>query len=184
MAGVAILRVLDERGRVDVSVGQHGESARTVREKVETARALESLPEVAAAAHAGRLSDEQLVEVAKLADESSGAEWAQRAPDVTSADLGRLARKSNRAMVASVHHPLLITHGPYALVGNPNRPDGLRMKHVQDLTPAEERRSGSHHHERDRVPHEPHDSCSPRCDDVRPRGRTLPSCAGAGRSPS
>jgi hypothetical protein len=35
-----------------------------------------------------------------------------------------------------------------------------------------------------RVSHEPHDSCSPRCDDVRPGGRTLPSCAGAGRSPS
>jgi hypothetical protein len=44
---------------------------------------------------------------------------------------------SNLAMVASVHHPLLIPHGPYALVGNPNRPDGLRMKHVEELTPDE-----------------------------------------------
>jgi hypothetical protein len=44
---------------------------------------------------------------------------------------------SNLAMVASVHHPLLIPHGPYALVGNPNRPDGLRMKHVERLTPEE-----------------------------------------------
>ena len=41
---------------------------------------------------------------------------------------------SNLAMVASVHHPLLIPHGPYALVGNPNQPDGLRMKHLDDLT--------------------------------------------------
>jgi hypothetical protein len=44
---------------------------------------------------------------------------------------------SNLAMVASRHHPLLIPHGPYALVGNPNRPDGLRMKHLDDLTPEE-----------------------------------------------
>ncbi len=43
-----VLRVLDERGQIDVTVGRDGESARTVREKVETARALESLPAVAA----------------------------------------------------------------------------------------------------------------------------------------
>ncbi len=48
-----IVRVLDERGQIDLSVGRDGESARVVREKVETARALESLPAVAAAAHAG-----------------------------------------------------------------------------------------------------------------------------------
>jgi hypothetical protein len=40
-------------------------------------------------------------------------------------------------MVASVHHPLLIPHGPYALVGNPNQPDGLQMKHINDLSPEE-----------------------------------------------
>jgi hypothetical protein len=44
---------------------------------------------------------------------------------------------SNLAMVASVHHPMLIPHGPYALVGNPNRPDGLRLAHIDDLTPEE-----------------------------------------------
>jgi hypothetical protein len=323
-----VLRVLDERGQIDVSVGRDGESARTVREKVETARALESLPAVAAAAHAGVLSGEQLGEVVKLADEHSDAEWAARAPNMTPADLARRARQqsqptveeslarhaarhfwkrwngahtmlqihgelpdvlgvkfeatldkliermrppkgqpwetrerraadaliqmcdavevaervetpqlapkplfcvdvppkgpveiagiplpdamverlraaaslepvtvdeagapvavgrrsstlspkvaravllrdahcrcgncdlryglhvhhlrprsyggsdvpSNLAMVASVHHPLLIPHGPYALVGNPNRPDGLRMKHIDDLTPEE-----------------------------------------------
>ena len=57
---LAIVRVLDERGRIDVSVGLDGESARTVRAKIETARALESLPAVAAAAHDGNLSAEQL----------------------------------------------------------------------------------------------------------------------------
>jgi hypothetical protein len=63
-----VLRVLDERGQIDVAVGRDGESARTVHEKIETARALESLPAVAAAAHAGVLSEEQLTEVVKAAD--------------------------------------------------------------------------------------------------------------------
>ncbi|MDQ1433035.1 MAG: hypothetical protein QOF40_3637, partial [Actinomycetota bacterium] len=88
----AIVRVLDERGRIDVSTGLDGESARTVREKVETARALESLPSIAAAAHEGRLSAEQLGAVVRLADEESDAEWAARAPNVTPADLARMAR--------------------------------------------------------------------------------------------
>ena len=89
---LAIVRVLDERGRIDISIGLDGESARTVREKVETARALESLPAVAAAAYAGNLSAEQLGAVVRLADEESDAEWAVRAPNVTPADLARLAR--------------------------------------------------------------------------------------------
>jgi hypothetical protein len=42
---------------------------------------------------------------------------------------------SNLAAVASVHHPMLIPNGPYALVGNPNLPDGLQMVHIDDLTP-------------------------------------------------
>jgi hypothetical protein len=96
----AVLLVLDERGRVDVTRGQNGESARTVRDKVETARALESLPNVAAAAHAGDLSEEQLGAVVKLADEETDAEWARRAPNVTPADLARLARTQAKPTVA------------------------------------------------------------------------------------
>jgi hypothetical protein len=42
---------------------------------------------------------------------------------------------SNLAAVASVHHSALIPNGPYALVGNPNLPDGLQMVHIDDLTP-------------------------------------------------
>jgi hypothetical protein len=94
-----VLRVLDERGQIDVSVGRDGESARTVREKVETARALESLPAVAAAAHSGALSSEQLGEVVKLADESSDAEWAARAANMTPADLARKARRQSKPTV-------------------------------------------------------------------------------------
>ena len=95
----AIVRVLDERGRIDVSVGRDGESARTVREKVETARALESLPSVAAAAYAGVLSSEQLGAVVRLADEESDAEWAVPAPNVTPGDLARLAREKSKPSV-------------------------------------------------------------------------------------
>ena len=94
-----VTRVLDERGRVDPTVGADGESARTVRDKLETARRLESLPSVAAAAHAGRLSDEQLGAVVQLADEDSDAEWAARAPNVSPADLARLARSTRKPTV-------------------------------------------------------------------------------------
>jgi hypothetical protein len=89
---LALVRVLDERGRIDTSVGSEGESARVVRDKVETARALESLPEIAAVAFDGGLSDEQLSCVVRLADESSDGDWAQRAPRVDPIELARLAR--------------------------------------------------------------------------------------------
>ena len=39
---LAVLRVLDERGQVDPTLDAAGESPRTVRDKLETARALES----------------------------------------------------------------------------------------------------------------------------------------------
>jgi Domain of unknown function (DUF222)/HNH endonuclease len=93
---LAIVRVLDERGRVDPTVGAHGESARVVREKVETARALESLPEIARVACEGGFSDEQLTQVVRLADEASDAEWAVRAPAVDPIELGRLARRASK----------------------------------------------------------------------------------------
>jgi hypothetical protein len=93
---MAVLRVLDERGQVDCSIGSAGESARVVRDKVETARALESLPEIAAVAFAGGFSDEQLSSVVKLADESSDREWAQRAPRVDPIELARLARNASK----------------------------------------------------------------------------------------
>ena len=43
---------------------------------------------------------------------------------------------SNLAMacVAAGHHQMLVPHGPWALVGNPNLPDGLRLVHLDDLT--------------------------------------------------
>jgi Domain of unknown function (DUF222)/HNH endonuclease len=91
---LAIVRVLDERGRLDTTVGSQGESARVVREKVETARRLEGLSAVGAVACAGGFSDEQLTAVTKLADEESDAEWAVRAPNIDPLELARRARNA------------------------------------------------------------------------------------------
>jgi hypothetical protein len=94
---LAVMRVLDERGEVtDRLAAADGISVRAMRETIETARALESLPCIAAAAHAGSLSDEQLGHVAHLADEASDAEWAQRAPHVAPADLARMVRTAEK----------------------------------------------------------------------------------------
>ena len=95
----SILLVLDERGRVDVSRGLDGESARTVRQKLEMARALETLPAVSAVAAAGELSSEQLDQVVKLADAETDEEWARRAPNITPADLARMAREQTKPTV-------------------------------------------------------------------------------------
>jgi uncharacterized protein DUF222 len=97
---LAIVRVLDERGQVDDTMaGRDGVSTRTMRETVETARALESLPAVAAAAYEGDLSSEQLGSVVRLADEESDAEWARRAPNTAPGDLARLARSKTKPSV-------------------------------------------------------------------------------------
>jgi hypothetical protein len=49
---------------------------------------------------------------------------------------------SNLVAVAGVHHPMLIPNGPYAIVGNPNLPDGLRTVHIDDLTPEQAEQVG------------------------------------------
>ena len=88
-----MLRALDERGQsIDALAAESGTSVRTMRENVEVARALESLPEIAAAAHDGLLSDEQLGSVVQLADEGSDAAWAQRAARMSPVDLARQVR--------------------------------------------------------------------------------------------
>ena len=96
---LAALRVLDERGQVDCSMGSYGESARVVRDKVETARALESLPAIASVAMEGGLSDEQLSSVVQLADGESDREWARRAPNVDPLELARQARRVSKPTV-------------------------------------------------------------------------------------
>ncbi len=92
-------RVLDERGAM------HGRdpaewvqsrdkvSAQTARGQVEVARALESLPEIHAAAAAGELSMEQLVPLVELATTETDAEWARRARHTQPSELNRMVRK-------------------------------------------------------------------------------------------
>jgi hypothetical protein len=89
---LAVLRVLDERGQVDCSIGSNGESAQVLRDKVETARELEALPAIADVAMDGGFSDEQLSSVVKVADVESDREWATRAPNIDPLELQRLAR--------------------------------------------------------------------------------------------
>ena len=97
---LAVVTVLDRRGALDACLAaDDGISARTVRETVETARALESLPHIAAAAHHGDLSTEQLGSVLDLADETTDAEWAERAPNIAPVDLARLAREQRKPTV-------------------------------------------------------------------------------------
>ncbi len=87
-------------GKVDETMaGRDGVSIRTTRDTLETARALESLPSVAAAAYEGDLSAEQLGAVVRLADAESDAEWAVRAPNVAPGDLARLARSKVKPTV-------------------------------------------------------------------------------------
>ncbi|MFI5046885.1 MAG: HNH endonuclease [Acidimicrobiia bacterium] len=91
---LAIVGILDERGALDAcEAGAAGVSARVERDTVETARALESLPAIAAVAAEGRLSDEQLAALTQLADETTDRQWADRAPDCSPAELQRLVRK-------------------------------------------------------------------------------------------
>ena len=91
---LAVVRILDRRGALDPCLAaEDGVSSRTVRDKVETARALEALPVIAAAAHDGQLSPEQLASLVELADETTDAEWAERAPNMAPVELTRLVRE-------------------------------------------------------------------------------------------
>jgi len=101
MRELAVTRVLDERGSVDDTLADtDGVHVRDVRAGVATARALDDLPHIAAAAAAGGLSDAQLAAVVEIADPTTDAEWAERAPRCAPADLARIAR-ARRAPTAA-----------------------------------------------------------------------------------
>ena len=84
MRRVAIDRVLDERGATDSRdtvewvAARDGVRTQTARTEVEVARALDSLPAIAAAAEAGELSMEQLGALVQLATPETDAAWAVR----------------------------------------------------------------------------------------------------------
>lgn len=94
---LAITRVLDERGAVDTATetleSRDGVAPRTVRTELELARRLGDLPAIAAAAHAGELSLDQLKPLVDIATPDTDAEWAQRAPNYSPADLEITARR-------------------------------------------------------------------------------------------
>jgi len=87
---LAILSVLDERRSIPEPTP--GMSARAVRDSLEVARALESLPAIAETAHSGALSWDQLKPMVEIATPESDAEWAERGPTWAPADLQRRAR--------------------------------------------------------------------------------------------
>jgi hypothetical protein len=90
---LAVLRILDERR----AVGPFPDPAateRTTRELLDVARALESTPAIAAAAHDGALSWDQLAPLSQLATAETDREWALRAPSCAPIDLAREARKT------------------------------------------------------------------------------------------
>jgi hypothetical protein len=92
---LAVTRVLDDRGVVDV-MPDVAVSAATARASVETARALESLPAIAAVATAGDLSVDQLRPLVEIATPDSDAEWARRGPRLAPVDLQRMVRRARR----------------------------------------------------------------------------------------
>ena len=97
---LAVTLVLDERGRIDDALAAaDGVNVRDLRATVETARALDGLPEIAAAAGDGTLSVSQVREAVKVADTGSDREWAQRAQRMSPADLAREARRAKAPSV-------------------------------------------------------------------------------------
>jgi hypothetical protein len=91
---LAMTRVLDERRALRPDqAARDGVSDSTARRQVETARKLESLPALGAAALDGRLSAEQLAPAAELADEDTDAQVAQRAVSASPMALQRMARE-------------------------------------------------------------------------------------------
>ena len=100
---LAVLRVLDERGRVDDSLAaKDGTSTRDVRRKRATARNLERQPNVANAAARGDLSGEQLDRVSDLVDPddpASDEHWAEEGPKWSPRDLADQVRRQRKPTV-------------------------------------------------------------------------------------
>src|SRR5262245_11767006 len=88
---LAATRVLDDRGALE-QMPDRTISSRTEKTNVEVARALESRPALAAAAHDGALSWDQLQPLCELATPETDAEWAQRGQTLAPVDLQRRVR--------------------------------------------------------------------------------------------
>ena len=101
MRRIAIDRVLDERGATDARdavewvAARDGVRTQTARTEVEVARALDTLPVIAAAAEAGELSMEQLGSLVQLATPETDAAWAARGKGAAPSDLSRLVQRQH-----------------------------------------------------------------------------------------
>jgi hypothetical protein len=96
---LAVLAVLDERGRIDDSLAAtDGATTRAVRRKQATARKLKWQPNVADAAAQGKLSDEQLDRIVDLAegDPNAEARWAVEGPGWSPEALAAELRRKTR----------------------------------------------------------------------------------------
>jgi len=94
---LALTRVLDERDALAKDqAAQDGETEAESRRKRETAKKLEQLPNLGAAAMNGELSSGQLDPAADLADEDSDEEITERAKGASPHELQKLAREQRR----------------------------------------------------------------------------------------
>ena len=96
---LAVTRVLDDREALG-PFGDPTQSARTNKANLKVARELESLPEIAAAAHAGEISQDQLVPLVEVATPETDREWARRGRRMAPGDLDRMARARQRVTAA------------------------------------------------------------------------------------
>src|SRR4029078_7042060 len=92
---LATLRVLDDLAALPV-MPDPTQSARTNKSNLKVARELESLPEIAAAAHAGEISKDQLSPLVEVATPETDGEWSQRGKRMSAGDLDRMARRTQK----------------------------------------------------------------------------------------
>jgi hypothetical protein len=91
---LAATRVLDDRNALD-RMPDARVSARTEKANLEVARALEQRPALAAAAHEGVLSWDQLQPLCELATPDTDQEWATRGQAMAPVQLQQLARRQH-----------------------------------------------------------------------------------------
>ena len=94
---LALTRVLDERDALAKDqAARDGDTEAESRRKRETAKKLEHLPNLGAAAMNGELSSSQLEPAADLADEDSDADITERAKGASPLELQKMAREQRR----------------------------------------------------------------------------------------
>jgi len=92
---LAATRVLDDREALG-PFPDPTQSARTNKTNLKVGRALESLPEIASAAHVGDISRDQLSPLVELATPETDREWSRRGQRMSPGDLDRMARRTQK----------------------------------------------------------------------------------------